>query len=995
MFNLHVKTSFVTRVLALSAAILCCTNLFAQKAEVRGVVSDESGEPVVGAFVVISGTTTGTATDVNGAYVISAESGATLEFSAIGYNTQTITVGKDKVINVVLSENAEFLNEVVVIGYGTLKKKDLTGSVASVSSKEFTATPISNVGQALQGKLAGVQVLDSGSPGSDVTVRVRGLGTINDSSPLVVVDGVPTGGLNFLNMNDIERVDVLKDASATAIYGSRGANGVLLITTKRGAKGEGNVNVTANVALANATNVPQLLNASEYAAFSNDLLSNAGIATNPDWADPSKLGEGTNWLGEMLQTGIKQDYSLSYSGGNEANHYYISGGFVDQKGIVKTTSFQRFNVQVNNDNQVKKWLKFTSSITFSANKSQSGSYSISNAMKSLPTLPVKNEDGTWSGPEGTSYWYGDQRNPIGPMYEDSNWGSSYKLLANIAADINITSWLKFRSNFGFDGNWSFNDSWTPKYDYKPIAVEQSSRYAGNSKSMTYLWDNYFTFDKNWGKHHLDIMAGTSAQWNNYNYMNGTKKIFEFDAVHELNNGQEISSLNGSSSSWALMSGMGRFNYSYADRYLLTATVRADGSSRFGEKNRWGVFPSGSFAWRISKEEWFKSRVINDFKFRIGYGVTGNQNIGNYGYIASYNTGVYSFNGNPVTALVSSTLANPNIHWEQVSQSNIGVDMSFFDSRINFSLDGYLKNTSEMLVKASIPITSGFEDTSTTYTNAGKVSNKGVEFFLHTVNFKGEFYWDTDLVVSYNSNQIVSLNSDKPMYINQVNNAYLTMLDKGYPINVFYGYVTDGIFQNQEEVNVHAVQAGAGPGDIRFRDLNNDGVINADDRTVIGDPNPDFLFSMNNRLTYKGFELILYLQGVAGNEIYNANNISNEGMSSAYNQTKSVLNRWRGEGTSTTMPRAVWGDPNDNARVSTRFIEDGSYLRIKNLTIAYNLPDAFMRKIHFNSAKVYCACENLATFTSYSGFDPEVALNGIDSSRYPISRTISFGLNLNF
>lgn len=467
----------------------------------------------------------------------------------------------------------------------------------------------------------------------------------------------------------------------------------------------------------------------------------------------------------------------------------------------------------------------------------------------------------------------------------------------------------------------------------------------------------------------------------------------------MNNGEKMYSIGGSANDWALLSFMARANYSYADRYLLTATIRRDGSSRFGKENRWGTFPSVSAAWRLSQEKWFpKTNIINDLKLRVGYGVTGSQaSVGNYSYLATYNTNVYPLGttGADQTALVSTTLSNPYIHWEEVAQTNIGFDASFLNSRIMFSLDAYLKETRDMLVKASIPITSGFEDTTTTYTNAGKVRNKGLEMSLHTINLNGILGWETNLTATYNKNKIKDLNSDVPYYINQINNSYITMLAKNYPINVFYGYVTDGLFQNQTEVNAHAVQVGAEPGDIRFKDLNNDGVINDADRTIIGNPNPTWLFSMNNNWSYKGFELSVFLQGVAGNKIYNANNIDITGMAAAYNQTTDVLSRWTGEGTSYSIPRAVYGDPNQNTRVSDRYVENGSYLRLKNITLSYTFPKRLLQKIQIENARLSLSCENVATITSYSGFDPEVDINGIDLNRYPISRTFNVGLSFNF
>lgn len=975
--------------------------MFAQQITVQGVVKDQTGETVIGASVMEKGTTNGTITGIDGDFSLNMSPNGTLVVSFVGYKTQEVQVKGQKQLQVVLSEDAEMLDEVVVIGYGTMKKSDLTGAVSSIGNKDIKDSPVSNLGQAIQGKISGVQIVDAGKPGDNVSIKIRGLGSINNCDPLVVIDGVPTDlGLSSLNMADVERLDVLKDASATAIYGSRGANGVVMITTKRGTEGKGKLAVSANYSFQNATNVPSLLNAAQYAELSNDMMVNSGRNPNPEWANPSELGAGTDWMDELLRTGVMQNYTVSYSGGNEKSHYYVSGGFLDQSGIVKSVNYRRFTFQSNSDAQVLKWLKFSNNITFSADTKKSGSYNIGDALKALPIYPVKNEDGSWSGPDGNSEWYGSTRNPIGPTELNKSQTDGYNFLANLTAELTFTKWLKFKSTFGYDAKFWFIDNFTPKYNWKPTPTEETSRYKSDNKSFTYLWDNYFLFDHTFAeKHRVGLMAGMSAQWNTNDYLNAQKNVFMFDNVHEMDNGEEMYAIGGNETEWALLSYMARVNYSYEDRYLLTATIRRDGSSRFGKKHRWGTFPSVSVAWRASQEKWFpKNDYINDLKVRAGYGVTGSQaSVGNYSYLASYNTSVYPFgisSGNQ-TALVSSTLANPYIHWEEVAQTNIGFDASLFNSRVMFSFDAYLKETRDMLVKASIPITSGFEDTTTTYTNAGKVRNQGIEMSLHTINLTGELGWETNLTATYNKNKIKDLNSDVPYYINQINNSYVTMLAKDYPINVFYGYVTDGIFQNQSEVNTHAVQPGVEPGDIRFRDLNNDGVINDSDRTVIGNPNPSWLFSMNNSLSYKGFELSVFLQGIAGNKIYNANNIDNTGMAAAYNQTIDVLERWQGEGTSNSMPRAVFGDPNQNTRVSDRFVENGSYLRLKNITLSYTFPKQWLQKARIENARLSLSCENVATITGYSGFDPEVGINGIDQNRYPISRTFSVGLNFNF
>jgi TonB-linked SusC/RagA family outer membrane protein len=730
------------------------------------------------------------------------------------------------------------------------------------------------------------------------------------------------------------------------------------------------------------------------------MLLNAGMTPNPNWSDPSSIEKGTDWLDAMLRTGSVQNYSLSVSGGDDKKTYYLSGSMLDQKGIVLKTSYRRFSFQSNINLQLKPWLKLSNNLTLSIDNKKSGDWSISDAMFALPVQSIKDPDGKWSGPDGSSLWYGDIRNPVGTATINHNTTKGYNLLTNVSAEITLVKWLKFKSTFGYDAKFWFYNNFTPAYDWKPIAVSESSRYEGSNKSFTYLWDNYFTFDKDFGRHHVDVMAGTSAQNNKYDYFDATKNGYLFDNVSQFNNGSDIKSVDGDVSEWSILSFMARANYTYDDKYLFTTTIRRDGSSRFGSGNKYGLFPSFSGAWRISRESWFKNEFpfINDMKIRVGYGVTGNQEIGNYTFASTYNTGVYVFNGTEVKALSSVTMANPDIHWEEVRQTNIGLDFSLLKNRIAFSVDAYNKKTCDMLVKAAIPITSGYEDVTTTYVNAGKVRNRGIEMSVASTNISnGNFSWKTTVNATYNKNKILDLNSDTPLYQNQYNNSYITIQKVGAPINAFYGYVTDGIFQTKEEVERHALQVGGGTaaGDIKFKDLDNNGIINENDRTIIGNPNPDWIFSIGNTLIYKNFDFSIFLLGVTGNDIYNVNAITSEGMSSATNQTTAVIGRWKGKGTSNSMPRAVYADPNQNCRASDRFIEDGSYLRIKNITLGYKLPEKLTARLRMNTVRINVSCENLATITGYSGFDPEVGVNGIDSNRYPLSRTFSFGININF
>ena len=530
---------------------------------------------------------------------------------------------------------------------------------------------------------------------------------------------------------------------------------------------------------------------------------------------------------------------------------------------------------------------------------------------------------------------------------------------------------------------------------------QSERWAQSSRYMSYLADNYFTYDNTFGKHSVNAMAGSSLQWGDSWWMNGQKKGFLSDSASQFNNGTEIESLNGNRSSWAIASFMGRANWSYDNRYMLTATVRADGSSKFGPGHRWGIFPSFAGAWRVSEEPWFpKLNWLNYLKMRLGYGVTGNQEIGDYSFISVYNTGQYSFNGNVVNSLVANKLSNPDIHWEEMQQYNIGFDFAFLESRLRLNVDAYIKNTNGMLVKMTVPISTGYSDTDVPYTNRGKIRNSGVEIVLSSDNIvTDDFYWGSDFNITFNKNEIVSLDTAEANYYNDSGFGQYFCVDKvGQPIGAFLGWKAIGIFQTQEEVDNYATQVGAEPGDIKFADIDNgigNGVINDEDRTIIGYAQPKFIASLNNTLKYKDFDLSFFLQGVYGNSIFNVTKVDMTSMSTICNQYASVLDRWTGPGTSNSVPRAVYGDPNNNTRPSTRYIEDGSYLRLKSLTLGYTLPERIARKAHLKGLRVYVEGTNLFTLTSYTGFDPEVGVSSIDWGTYPVTRTVSLGLDLKF
>lgn len=974
------------------------SSMFAQK-KITGIVVDEKGESVIGASVSEKGTTSGTATDIDGKFSLEVKDGAVIVVSYLGFLTQEIIVNNRSDFHIIMKDNTEMLNEVVVVGYGVMRKKDLTGSLASVGAKSLKDKPVANIGEALQGQAAGVQVVNAGAPGSNVSIRIRGLGSINNSDPLLVIDGVPTDmPLNALNQNDVETIDILKDASATAIYGSRGANGVVLITTKKGKSGDGIISVSANWGIQDATSVPKMLNASQFASLHNDMMANNNRTQRPDFEDPTSWGKGTDWTDALLRTAAMQNYSVSYSGGTDKSNYYVSGSVFDQNGIVINTSYRRYTLQFNNESKVRPWLKFGNNVTLSHDTKKNGDYSILNTLASLPTQSIYNEDGTYSGPGTEAQYYGDLRNPIGTARLNNTTTKGYNVLGNLYGEASLFDKVTYKMTGGIDFKFWDENNFTPKYDWQPIPVVNSYRSEQSNKSLTYLWDNTLTYMDTFNeKHNLNVMIGSSAQNNTYNYSKASIQGFLSDSNNQLNNGLLDPTVGGSKNEWALLSFFGRVNYSFNDKYLLTATVRRDGTSRITKANRWGTFPSFSGAWRLSEESFYKrNNILSDIKIRMGYGVTGNQGVlDNYAAVTRLKTSQYVFNGTPVSTLYPLVMPNPDIKWETVKQGNIGFDASLFKQRINVTFDAYVKNTTDMLVSMVVPITTGYSDIYTPMINAGKVRNTGWELTVTSQNIKGDFEWNTDFNISYNKNKIIKLNNNVSIYSGYQQHTV------GLPVGSFYGWVTNGIFQNWDEVNSYAYQYqgtdaanGTAPGDIKFLDINNDGVVNDYDRTYIGNPTPAWNFSMTNSFSYRNFDMQVFLQGVAGNDIYNANRVTLEGMYTVRNQTKKVLNRWTGEGTSNSMPRAIYSDPNKNTRTSTRFIEDGSYLRLKNLTLGYTLPESLIKKASINSLRFYMSAQNLLTLTKYSGFDPEIQ-GGVDNSNYPLTRTISFGVDLKF
>jgi len=973
---------------------------------IKGNITDTNGEPLIGVSVVIKGTNIGSITNADGNFTVeSPKKQVDLVFSYIGFITKEIKANSSEELKIIMTEESRQLQDVVVVGYGTQRKKDLTGSVAVIKTSDMKSLPVPSISDAMQGRAAGVQVISSGTPGSDATFRIRGTGTINNSNPLIVIDGIPmSGGLNQLNMEDVESLQILKDASATAIYGSRGANGVVIISTKKGSgsAGKASLNFNYSFGLQQQNNLIKMLNAEQWATLHNEMMNNAGLTTNPAFVDPAGLGNGTDWLGALFQTAPMQNYSLSYASSSDKSNIYISGNYLTQRGIVINTGFDKFTFQINSDTKISDFLKMGNSLTLNHDVKSSGSYSIKNAMLALPSQPIQYEDGSYSGPVAQPIFDGDIVNPIGLARTVNNSTNGYNLMGSVFAELELMRNLKFKTTCGIQANFWDSRTWAPKYSWDTSVSPDSYLSQQYNKNITWLWDNILSYEFKQEKHKIGAMLGTSAQENRYNYLNASVKSFASDLTQQMDNGIDQPTNGGSTSSWALFSVMGRLNYSFADKYLITSTLRRDGSSRFGSGNKFGLFPSASLAWRTSEEEFMKSLTfVNDLKIRGGYGETGNQEIGNYSFSSSLNTYMYNFNNNIVSAVIPTVMPNPFVQWERQQQGNIGIDASLFDQRVDVTIDAYLKSTDKMLVPMVVPVSSGYSDIYVPSINAGKMENKGIELTVNTKNLTGNFTWNTSFNISYNQNKVVSINDTIPMSTGSIGlNANLALIKAGLPINEFYGFVTDGIFQNQADVDNHAVQVPGNdpynrtsPGDIRFKDLNNDGIINDKDRTYLGSPNPTFIYALNNNFSYKGFDLSIFLQGVAGNKICNANRFWSEAMAVAQNQTTATLNRWTGEGTSNTMPRVIFNDPNKNTRPSDRYIEDGSYLRIKNITLGYILPKNLSSKLNISNARIYVTGQNLLTITKYSGFDPEINTSGIDNNVYPVTRTYTVGINL--
>jgi TonB-linked SusC/RagA family outer membrane protein len=991
------------------------------KKKVTGIVKDAAGEPIVGANVVEKGTTNGTVTDIDGKYSLAVAPGATLEFSFIGYTTKDVKVGSMSTVNAVLSEESIGLNEVVAIGYGYVKKKDLTGAVASVSSDDMVmGGTVSNAAQALQGKTAGVQVAQtSKAPGGSISVRVRGSNSISSTNePLYVVDGFPTTeGLN-INPNDIESMQILKDASATAIYGARGANGVVLITTKRGKAGENKISYNGYVGVQKIQNPFEFISAKDYMNLQNALYQEIdGQEGNPYGeytASQLQSDVDTDWIDVCTRLGLVQDHTIQFRGGTEKTKVLTSLGYYSQDGVLKNTDFSRFSGRINVDQIINKYIKANATMYAHRETSNyqmySGNILESNVLNSImtydPTVKPYNEDGSYGRVPG-----GRGDNPLANLKERQNDLTNDKFNGTASVEITPLEGLSAKATGGVEIRHNFQGTYLPLSTYQggiDNGVASTYDYTGTRTLFEGIINYLTTINKN---HDINVMAGYTYEKFVGEYRSMSAKGFSTDLYSYNNMGaaSTITSKASNKSENILISFFGRANYTFLGRYLATVTVRRDGSSRFGSDEHWGTFPSGSLAWRLGEERFIRDLgLFSNLKLRAGYGVTGNERIGDYASYALMSNTRFTFDGstnNAGTHMSQSSAENKGLKWETTKQWNVGVDFGFLNNRINLTLEGYFKKTNDLLLSVKLPYYTGF---TSGQSNVGSIQNRGFELDLSTHNIdRRDFSWDTKFNISFNRNKVLDLGDNGDIYIQSakpmgnVSEEYYAVVREGEPLGSLFGYKYIGVMQEGE---TYAPQPNSKAGDPKFEDVNGDGIIDSNDRTIIGHASPDFIFGLTNNFRWKNWDFSFFFQGSVGNDLLNMTNMNLE-----WKHTSAALNRWTKSNTDTNIPRNGFYYSQYGGYVNDHFVEDASYLRLKNLTLGYTIPF----KKFISSCRVYFAAENLFTITGYSGWDPETdtksyeqqknsgsnqtanAGAGLDFNAYPSMRTYTFGLNITF
>lgn len=1047
------------------------------KRQIKGKVVDAAGETVIGANVLEKGTTNGVITDIDGNFVLSVSSGATLEISYIGYVTQTIKVTNQTSLHIVLKEDSETLDEVVVVGYGTMKKSDLSGASVSVGEDAIKGSVITNLDQSLQGRAAGVSAVStSGAPGSSSSIRVRGQATINSNAePLYVIDGVIVQGggasgadfglgdalgngsvstispLSTINPADIVSMEILKDASATAIYGAQGANGVILITTKRGKAGEAKFTYDGMLAVQRQTKRLDMMNLREFANYYNEFVQVGELDVNGYYADSSILGKGTNWQDAVFQTALQHQHQVSAEGGTEKIKYYVSASYMDQDGTLIGSNFNRYSFRVNLDSQLKSWLKLGLSATYSSTdedlKLADGEQGIINySLKTVPDIPIYDIDGNYATIVREGY---TNPNPIAMAMMDQVLLNRQKLTGNIFFEVTPIKNLVWHAELGYDISASRGERYKPMVDFG--SWTRDSNYSSIQKNSSTFWQlkNYVTYSGMIDKHNFTAMLGQECWASNYDNISVTNTNLPSDAVHNPALGTATPVIGSGFGSSAMASFFTRLTYNYDNRYYGTYTYRYDGSSNFGPDNRWAGFHALAGSWRFSNEEFFKplSGVISNGKLRLGWGQTGNANIGGY----LWGTSIVKMSSSLGTGYRPKNIPNTSIKWESQEQWNVGLDLGFIQDRINLVVDWYKKVSNDMLMALQLPSYMGTQGNTSSrldppYGNYGSIENAGVEISLNTHPLIGKFQWDSDFQISFNKNKLKALSGTANAQIVGYGqwNDVVSVSNVGESLYNFYGYVCDGVYQDYEDLQkspkpeqypsngVFNRKNTVWVGDIKYKDISGpdgkpDGVINEYDKTNLGSPMPKFTFGWTNTFRYKDFDLSIFINGSYGNKVMNYLGMQLTHMNSAWeNQLNSVTGRarlepidpdkvypsgqyWYDDVTNVrvsnpeaAIPRASIQDPNDNDRISDRYVEDGSYIRLKNITLGYTFPSKLIKKFGINNLRLYANIQNLLTITGYDGYDPEIGAStqstnvyGLDYGRYPSPTVYSFGLNISF
>lgn len=1026
--------------------VILSANIANQDVPITGKISNDAGVPLSGVSVLVKGTTIGTTTDANGIFKLSVpDNNVILIISYIGYAELSVPLNGRSEIDITLTASQQVMDQVVVVGYGTQRKSNITGAITSVKSTDLQDMPVPRLEDALKGRTSGVTVASSsGQPGTQSIVMIRGVTSINNFDPLYVVDGVPVaGGIDYLNSGDIESVEVLKDAASAAIYGTKAASGVILITTQKGKSGRLKVNGSAYYGIQAPERKLDLLNATEYATLRNEasLAAGKGIV----YPDPTALGEGTDWQKAIFDEQAKiQNYELSFSGGNEKSTFFSSFGIFDQDGIVMSSisNYKRFSVRLNSDHKITNWLRFGQSVSYAHTKSQSGFDAngyfggpLSSAVNLPPTMPLIVTDATtlatypYNDPiagavlakDADGNYYSvpplglqEMTNPLAfAKRVEGNYGWGDKFVGNAYLEIEPIKGLKIRSNFGVDLAFWGTQSFTPLYYLSTTQsnLTNANFYREMDRAFNWIWTNTASYTRNFGLHNASLLIGSEARDNSGFGVNATfqgipansfgqaSMNFSVPADRRIGGGFEYQPYNISSL-------FTRLNYDYNGKYLFTGIIRRDGSSHFGSNKLYGVFPSVSLGWIPSKESfWSSGSAVSYLKLRIGYGVNGNDNLDAYRYVSVVGgVGNYPIGGQITAGNAPLAPSNPDLHWEQTSQLDIGADLVFFKD-FNLTVDLFNKKTTDMLMQIKLPGYVGA--TNQPWGNIASMENKGIEGEIGYRKNINDFTIDIKANATYIRNKVTDIGaSDFITYGNfQASSAEISRKVVGQPINVFYGYKYLGIFQTQQDVTNYVntegqmLQPNAKPGDFIWADLDGNGRISLDDRTYLGDPTPHFMYGFTIGLDYKNFDFKLFSQGVAGNKIFQQ--LRRLDISTANYQT-TALNRWTGPGTSNSYPRLVDGDPNGNfTNPSSFYLEDGAYFRIKTMQLGYNLPKSLLNKIHFENARIYISGNNLVTFTKYTGYDPEIGGTGsgwlysIDRGIYPQARSFMAGINFTF